>query len=153
MFAISDTVKGWLVKGVMALLCVGAVWGVFQIFEAKDKRIEAQAEVIKSKDQQIEQKSEELKQAKAEGVQKGKSDDMTETVKAEVKKEEAKPVAQKTLAQQYVDNKLDAINDKYAKLEQSAANEERKRAEISLERAKGLWLTYCLQEPQVAACK
>lgn len=152
MFSISDSVKGWLVKGVIGLACIGAVYANVQILKAKDQRIQDQQAVIAQKNETIKNKDGEIDRLKQEALKKVASDKQTEAVKAEVKQEEAKPVAQKTLAQQYVDNKLDAINKKYSALPQDSQNAQRKATEISLERAKGLWLTYCLQEPKVAAC-
>lgn len=158
--AIGDALKGWVVKGVLALVCVGAVYTTVKVFQAKNDKIVIQQQTITAKDQVIEakdttikQKDDDLKQVRQESVQTAKSADKTEEVKAVVKQEEAKPTVAKTAANQYVETKLAAINKKYEALPQDSANAQRKATEISLERAKGLWLTYCLQEPQNAACK
>lgn len=142
----TDMVKGWLLKGALALLCLALAHQVYQIIDAKNERLKTQAE-------EITRLQSDNKKLRDEIQTKAKSDAVTDAVKAEIKKEEAVPVQAKTLAEQYVENKLASIEKKYAAKEQNAANEERKRAEISLERAKGLWLTYCLQAPQTVACK
>ncbi len=146
MFAITNTVKGWLVKGAFVALCAALAWQVWLIIDAKNERLKTQGDTII-------RLTGENKKLRADAAAKARSDVVTETVKEAVKQEEAKPIQTKTLAEQYVENKLAQIEEKYAAKEKSAANEERKRTEISLERAKGLWLTYCLQAPQEAACK
>jgi predicted phage tail protein len=158
--AIGDALKGWLVKGALALVCVGALYATVKVFQVKNEKIEIQQQTITAKDQVIEakddtikQKDDTIKQVREETVKAASSADATEAVKADVKQAEAKPTVAKTAANQYVESKLAAINKKYDALPQDAANEQRKATEISLERAKGLWLTYCLQEPTNAACK
>lgn len=146
MFTITNKVKEYLIKGAFVLLCAGAVWQNFKILEAKNDRIDIQEGTIA----QLVADNEELKK---EIVNKSKSDVVTQLVKEEVKKEEVKQEKAKTQANLYVEEKLAAIEKKYAELEKSATNEERMRTEISLERAKGLWLTFCLQEPEQQACK
>lgn len=142
----TDKVKSWLLDGVIAALCVGLLYTGFQVIDGRNKHIEDQDRIIVALQN-------ENTQLKIEAVNKVKSDAVTEEVKTVVKQAETKPAQVKTLAQQYVDNKLADIDKKYAELPQSAINDERKRTEVSLERAKGLWLTYCLQEPQYVACK
>lgn len=137
--------KGALLVAGIAL-CAALVYQLFLIYEAKDDRIKTQAtEIIRLNG--------ENKQLKDEAVKDVQSGQVTEKVKAATKVEEAKPEKAKTVAGVYVEQKLADIEKKYAAKEQNAANTERKRTEISLERAKGLWMTYCLQEPEVAACK
>lgn len=152
MFGLSEKATGWVLKVAFVGLCVGAVWANFKILDAKNQRISDQKTLIETRDNQIKEKDDEIKQLKEDAKKKAQSDEVTETVKAGVKQAEEKPIQAKTKAQQYVEGKLDAINKKYAALPPSAANDQRKATEISLERAKGLWLTYCLQEPKVVAC-
>ena len=146
MFKITDTVKGYLIKGALVVVCAGAVWQNCQILNAKNER-------IKTQDEAIVKLTQEKKDLEKELLNKGKSDAVTEGGKQELKQEEVKIDKAKSQANLYVENKLAAIEKKYAAMEQTAANQERKRTEISLERAKGLWLTFCLQEPQQQACK
>ncbi|BAW19059.1 hypothetical protein [Ralstonia phage RP31] len=152
MFGLSEFATRWLLRGLLALACVGAVYANFKIIDAKNKRIDEQIATIQQKDDQIKDKDGQIKQLKKDAVDKVKSDGVTESVKTVTKAAEAKPVEAKTKAQQYVEGKLGAINKKYDALPHTTANDQRKATEISLERAKGLWLTYCLQEPQVTAC-
>lgn len=81
------------------------------------------------------------------------SDKTTDKVVEETKKEEVKVVAAKTQASIYVENKLAEINKKYDEKEKTERNAELRATEISLERAKGMWLAYCLKEPVEQACK
>lgn len=148
MFALpaAATLKSYVFRGLFVLACAGAFWQNFQILNAKNDRIDKLGEEIA----QLNTKNEELK---TELTKKVKSDIITEVAKEEVKQEEVKQEKAKTQANLYVEKKLADIEKKYAQMEQSAANQERKRVEISLERAKGLWLTFCLQEPEEKACK
>lgn len=152
MFGLSEKASGWVIKGLLVAACVGAVWANFKILDAKNQRISDQKTLIEARDKQIEEKDTEIKQLKEEAEKKAKSDLITDAVKEGLKQAETKPIQAKTKAQQYVEGRLEAINQKYSAMPPSAANDQRKATEISLERAKGLWLTYCLQEPQVAAC-
>jgi hypothetical protein len=90
--------------------------------------------------------------AKAQLALKARSDSVTVEVKAEVKQEEAKVEKAKTEARVYVEKKVAAIEEKYKAMPPTPDNEGRKAVEVSLERSKGLWLAYCLQEPQDQAC-
>lgn len=146
MFKITDTFQGYLIKGALVLICALAVYENCQILIAKNERIKSQEEKIVK----LNQDNEKLK---TELAKKAKSETVTETAKQEVKQAEVKVDKAKTQANLYVEKKLADIEKKYAAMEQTAANQERKRTEISLERAKGLWLTFCLQEPLEQACK
>ena len=146
MFKITDTLKGYLIKGALVLVCAVAVYENCQILIAKNDRIKAQNE-------QISKLTVDNENLKKELVKKVQSEAATESSKQETKQAEVKVDKAKTQANLYVEKKLADIEKKYAALEQNGANQERKRTEISLERAKGLWLTFCLQEPQEQACK
>lgn len=146
MFSLSTKVQGYLIKGLLALACAGLVWANFQMLQAKDDR-------IKLLDEKVAALAADNEQLKTDLVNKGKSEVTTEQVKVEVKVEEGKVAKAKTQANLYVEKKLAEIEKKYSEMEKTAANEERKRTEISLERAKGVWLSFCLQEPEVPACK
>ena len=146
MFKMTDTLKGYLIKGVLVLICALAVYENCQILIAKNERIKAQGE-------EITKLTEDNENLKKELVKKAKSEEVTENSKQETKQAEAKVDVAKTKANLYVEKKLADIEKKYAAMEQTTANQERKSTEISLERAKGLWLTFCLQAPQEQACK
>ena len=146
MFNFTSKIKGYLIKGVLAVVCAGAVWQNIQIITAKNDRIATQEQTISK----LTQDKEDLKN---DIVNRSKSEVVTEQAKEDLKQVEVKQEKAKTQANQYVDKKLADIESKYAVLEQNTTNAERKRVEISLERAKGLWLTYCLQEPREHACK
>lgn len=146
MFVMTNVIKGYLIKGAVALTCVGVLWQNYQTIVDKNELIEVHEKTI----EQLNKDKEELKK---EMLKKGKSEAATEQVKSDLKQTEVKHEKTKSQANQYVEKKLAAIEKKYADMEQNAANAERKRIEISLERAKGLWLTYCLQVPEDHACK
>lgn len=146
MFTLSAKIKGYLIKSVFVLICAGVVWQNWQMISAKNDRIKAHEETIV----QLTKEKEDLKK---EMIKKGESEAVTELVKEDLKKTEVKHEKAKSQANQYVEKKLTEIEKKYSAMEQSAANAERKRTEISLERAKGLWLSYCLQAPEEQACK
>jgi chromosome segregation ATPase len=153
MFNITDKAKSVIYKVVVVLLALALVWANFEMLQAKNARITDLNNQITSKTKEYDTLNGKYEALKVEMSKKVTSDTATEEVKADVKKAEVKQEAAKTQANQYVEDKLKAIDSKYAALEQSKANEERKRVEISLERAKGLWLTYCLQQPQDKSCK
>jgi predicted phage tail protein len=152
-FIIPEKAKALIAKGAFLLICIVAVWGVFQMFQAKNEKIENLTTQYNTKAGELKTMTEKYDAAKLELSKKKDSDQATEDVKVIVKEVVVKQEQAKTQANEYVENKLAAIEAKYKDLEKSAANEERKRVEISLERAKGLWLSYCLQEPQNKACK
>ena len=146
MFTLTSKVKGYLIKGALVAVCAAAVWMNIQILSAKNERIKThEATIVK-----LTKDNEDLKK---EMLNKGKSEAITELAKEDLKKTETKHEKAKSQANQYVEKKLADIEKKYAAMEQSATNLERKRTEISLERAKGLWLSFCLQAPQEQACK
>lgn len=152
-FTIPAKAQALIAKGAFVLFCIAAVWGVFQMFQAKNEKIENLTTQYNGKVGELKTMTDKYDAAKLELSKKVSSEVATEEVKVEVKKAEVKQEKAKTEAAVIVEKKLEAIEAKYAKLEQSKANEDRKRVEISLERAKGLWLTYCIQEPQDKACK
>lgn len=75
-------------------------------------------------------------------------DVVNETKGTEVKVEKASTEASKIVAK-----RLAEIEAKYANMAKTEQTAKLKATEISLERAKGIWLTYCLQEPAEKACK
>lgn len=79
---------------------------------------------------------------------KATKDVVTETKATEVKVEKAGTEASRIVTKRLLD-----IEAKYAKMAQTEQTAKLKATEISLERAKGIWLTYCLQEPAEKACK
>lgn len=142
---ISSRVRGYSFSALAALLFSVAGWQGYKVYDGKNKQIASQEQAIV----QLKADKEELKK---DIIKKVESDGITGASKAEVKEVQAKVEKAKTLANQYVDTKVSEIKAKYEKLEASTANAERQRTEISLERAKGLWLAFCLQEPQHEHC-
>ena len=51
-----------------------------------------------------------------------------------------------------IDGRIAAINSKYSKLDQTDNNRIAKQQEISSERIRGLWATYCIAKPQHEKC-
>lgn len=94
----------------------------------------------------------EIDKLKEKLEKKHKSDEATEKTVATVTKNETNIVSAKTQAAVYVDNKLAAIEKKYADKEKTIQNQQAKETEVSLERAKGMWLAFCLQEPAAQTC-
>jgi polyhydroxyalkanoate synthesis regulator phasin len=146
MITISSKIKDYLFKGALVLACSAAIWQNIQVLIAKEQRIVTQEAVIA----QLTQVNEDLRK---DIVNKAKSEIVTEQSKEILSQVVDRHERAKTQANLYVEKKLIAIESKYALMEKNAINAERKRVEISLERAKGLWLTYCLQEPLDVACK
>lgn len=152
-FVISDELKSFLLKSGAAIICVLLVWANFSMLQAKNERIENLNTTITDLNKKVVETNEKYEQAKKDLLKKNNSEQATEEVKAEVKQVEVVQEKVKTQANQYVEKKLAEINDKYSKLEQSKVNQERKEVEISLQRASGLWMTYCAQVPDDLACK
>lgn len=146
MFKLTDNVKTWLMRGALVAACAAAVWQNHQMLEIKNQKLEKQ-------EQKITKLEGEKKDLKQEIATKEQSQVITDTVTTTVRQAEVKVEKTKTEANLYVDKKLAEINTKYSQMEATPINQERQRTEISLERAKGLWLTYCLQEPAEQACK
>lgn len=142
----TDKLKKYALRAIWVLVCLAVVWGNFKFLDYKNKKIDelnTSVTELKAKNEQLSKTIED----------KGKSDDVTTTVVADTKEQEVKIVTGKTVAAKYVDNKLAEIEAKYALREQTTENAQRKALEVSLERAKGMWLTYCLQEPEEKPCK
>lgn len=146
MFKISDKVKSYALRTVGVVLCLGLVWGNFQIIDAKNERISA----LNADVERVTTEKKALEEVIAKKIE---SDGVTVKAKEDVVKKEVVIEKAKTVAEQYVSEKLQEIDKKYDDKEKTPVNDERKRVEISLERAKGLWLTFCLQEPEEKACK
>lgn len=146
MFKVTEKLKSYALGAAGLALCLGLVWGNFQILNAKNERIKTMEGTIG----QLQTEKSALEDAISKKVS---SDVVTETAKVEVEKKEVKIEKAKTTAEKYVADKLTEIDKKYDDKEKTPVNEERKRTEISLERAKGLWLTFCLQAPEEKACK
>lgn len=145
MFTISDTVKSWTLKIAALALCAGLVWANYEIIDAKNTRIDSLATEVSNQKGKVTALEEEL-------AKKVKSEVVTEAVKEEVKVAEVKVVKAKTEASVYVEKKVAEIDAKYDALPVNPSNDSRKAVEKSLERSKGMWMTYCLQEPTVSAC-
>lgn len=78
---------------------------------------------------------------------------VTKAVIVDTKDKEVKIDKAATEASKIVNKRLAEIETKYTGMEKNDQTSKMKAAEISLERAKGIWLTYCLQEPLEKACK
>lgn len=153
MFNVTDKAKTIIKATVIVVVALALVWANFKMIDAKNERIDNLSNQLTSKQADYDTLNGKYEALKIDVSKKASSDGVTEVAKVEVKQAEVKQEAAKAQAAQIVENKLKAIETKYAGLEQTQANEERKRVEISLERAKGLWLTYCIQQPQDKACK
>lgn len=150
---ISDKVKSILFKILLVVFCALLVWANYAMLQAKDARIDAlgvTVTTLKSENKVLDDRNKEVLAALSK---KADSDDATEEVKLVVKKVEEQQEKIRTDANKYVDTQLQKINAKYAALEKTKINEERRSIEISLERARGLWKSYCIQEPAADACK
>lgn len=58
-----------------------------------------------------------------------------------------------TEAEKLIDESVQGINRKYASIEKSDASERARKRDISRERVKGLWLSYCIAYPDNQRCK
>ena len=81
------------------------------------------------------------------------SQSISTTAALDIKKEIETSQKTNTAAMAEMKRQMDAIEEKYKPLPKTAVNEERMNAEISVVRSKGLWATYCIQEPTNQYCK
>lgn len=142
----TSIVKTWGLRLLWILVCCAVVYGNYKFLETKNARITVLEENLKT----ITAERNVLKRTLA---LKNSSDKATDTAVTATKQDETKHEIAKTKAAVYVDTKLKEIEMKYAEQPVTEASEQRKAMEISLERAKGMWLAYCLQEPAEKACK
>ncbi len=143
---IVDKLKKYALFAGSAVVGGFLIWGNYQVLDAKNDKITALNKNIVT----ITAERDALEKVIKDKL---KSDKVTEKVVEVVQQKETKQEKAKSQAATYVNNKLAEIEKKYAAKEPTPANEQRKNVEISLERAKGLWLTYCLQEPTEDPCK
>lgn len=78
---------------------------------------------------------------------------ITSTAAQDIKNEIENSQKSNTAAMAEMKRQMTAIEEKYKPLPKTAVNEERMNAEISVVRSKGLWATYCIQEPTNQYCK
>jgi membrane-associated HD superfamily phosphohydrolase len=63
-----------------------------------------------------------------------------------------KNLGEQTKVQVQIRNKIQAIDKKYIELEKNSINTNLRVKEISLERARGLWASYCIELPNAPEC-
>ena len=117
------------------------------------KLYQSQKQEISGLNETVEQLKKDKEDLKKELSKKTQSDEVTESIKEEVKEEVKQVEIKKSQAHILVEKKLNDIQAKYATLEQTEENKLRMETEISLERAKGLWLSFCLHEPEANPCE
>jgi len=108
---------------------------------------------IKQLTEEVESKNSVIKSQEDQLALKGKSEAATTAVIESLQKDLKDAKVKETAAEISAKQQMQAIDEKYSKLPKTAANDERRTVEISVARAKGLWATYCLQEPASAYCK
>lgn len=94
-----------------------------------------------------------LRTANASLAKELKAATATKDIVNDTKNTEVKVDKAATEASKIVSKRLAEIESKYSNMVKNEQNTKLKATEISLERAKGIWLTYCLQEPEEKACK
>lgn len=112
----------------------------------RDMRISTLETAIIDKDKIIEERNEELNKLK-------QSDKITDKSVGDIRTEIENANKSNSAAFAEMQRQLSAIDNKYDALPKTPVNEERKSSEISIVRSKGLWATFCIQEPTNHNCK
>lgn len=146
LLALPEKARALLYKFIGLVACGLLAWAVIAIFQAKNMH-------ITDLNTKLTNAASANKELKNQLEKKGKSDDATQDVVASVKDSLDKQESAQVTTIQYVDRKVVEIREKYSQLPATPDNEARKAADISLERAKGLWVAYCLQDAINEACK
>ena len=81
------------------------------------------------------------------------STEITDTVRDTTEKEKIVYRDNLSAIDRIVEDKVSAIKNKYAAMEDTEANQQAKDREVSSERIKGLWATFCLANADHANCK
>jgi hypothetical protein len=146
LLALPEKAQALLYKFIGLLICGLLAWAVIAIFQAKNEH-------ITDLNTKLSNAASANKELKTQLEKKGKSDVATQDVVAGVKESLDKQESAKVNTVHYVDRKVVEIRKKYSQLPATPDNEAQKAADISLERMKGLWMTYCLQDATNDACK
>ncbi len=113
--------------------------------EEKNKTISALEVSVKTKDGIISDREGEIAKLKASHLE-------TTQATNDLRKEILDSKKKSTAAEDEARRQLAAINEKYKDLPRTAANIEKKEAEIASTRGKGLWASLCVQEPANPNC-
>ena len=154
MKAFFDKAKEWLLPIVIGLLVLCACYSAFMYHsntvlantitaqEAEAKRLDGELTKAGKANADLAVENNRLKQSA------GITDDVTNSVAQKSKELDSRY----SEMQKQVSTKLKAIEAKYSAQEPTKESLDRKAIEISLERSKGVWLLYCLGEPQAKEC-
>lgn len=127
----------------------GYSWYLVQGYKGEIKQLKQSVsnkdESIKEKDITISSHENEIKELK------GKLGDLEQVNKTLGEIQKSREAAQAT--EKIIDANVATINQKYQTLPKSDANEQARKREISRERVKGLWLSYCIAHPENLRCK
>ncbi len=142
----------WLAIAAVVALGIGTLLHNKEAIDLKNQTIEQKNETIKQKDNKItdlkatnDQKSDViLKQNLANEAGEKKQEALQEGLDQVAGKQ--------TAIQKRVQEKIKEIDRKYETLEKNPVNDRLKRDELSLERLKGIWRTYCIEDPKAAEC-
>ena len=141
------------IKIVIALtaLCVpaGISWYVVQGYKGEIKQLK---ETVSGKDKAIEKKDLKIHNQEVEIKDlDGKLKDFAVIKETLEKIQKTKEATQ--LTEKLIDENIVSINSKYQTLPKTDANEQARKREITRERVKGMWLSYCIAYPQNLRCK
>lgn len=135
-----------IVTGILAVALTAVLFfGMVQWIDKKNLRIDHLQSQVTTLTQERDKALEDL--AKAARSLKDANDLVAKLLDADKKAKE-----QATEAQKEVRDKIKEIEDRYRKLPDNDNNRTRKQTEIALERARGLWASYCIAEPAAKEC-
>lgn len=141
-------ISGYLAGVIIVALVLMTAYGYQKLYTSQLKITDLKAEVV-----DITAKRDALKTANDSLAKELAAAKVTKAVIVDTKDKEVKIDKAATEASKIVNKRLAEIEAKYAGMEKNDQTSKMKAVEISLERAKGIWLTYCLQEPAEKACK
>ncbi len=123
----------------------GVIQELRNTIASKDKKISDMDFELESKNNEIRSKNTEI------NILQNKISDFELSKKTN----EAIDVSKQRLieTQKIIDDKVSIINKKYEGLQKTDANEQARKREITRERVKGLWLSYCIAYPDNERCK
>lgn len=81
------------------------------------------------------------------------SNDITDNTRTNIQDEKTTYTGTLSAIERQVEDKVSAIKKRYATMEQTELNQAAKEREISSERIKGLWATFCLTNADHSNCK
>lgn len=141
-------ISGYLAGVVIVALMLMTAYGFQKLSTFQSKITKLKADVV-----EITASRDALKTANDSLTKELAAAKVTKAVIVDTKDKEVKIDKAATEASKIVNKRLAEIETKYTGMEKNDQTSKMKAAEISLERAKGIWLTYCLQEPSEKACK